>query len=280
VDVIIYGHSHEPRSRLIRGSLVFNPGRARNSFGLITIDEEIRAEIILFFMVSTDLEKRIKTLAQWMFEAKHLVVFTGAGISTESGLPDFRGPDGIWTRQAKGLPQKMRDFSSAEPNAGHMAIVELQKLGKLDFLISQNVDNLHLKSGIRPDLLAELHGNVTKLRCTRCEAQVDKSAGLEVCSCGGRLVSSVVNFGQPLPQKELADSYRHSQRCDLFIVVGSSLVVTPAADMPKVAVKSGARLVIINQGKTPLDRVAHLRFEERIGEVLPPAVAQLAETVK
>ena len=91
-----------------------------------------------------------------MFESKHLVVFTGAGISTESGLPDFRGPDGIWTRQAKGLPPKTRDFSSAEPNTGHMTIVELQRVGKLDFLISQNVDNLHLKSGIRPDLLAEL----------------------------------------------------------------------------------------------------------------------------
>lgn len=87
-----------------------------------------------------DLSQRISALAHWMYEAKHLVVFTGAGISTESGLPDFRGPDGIWTRQAKGLPTKSRDFSSAEPNSGHMAIVDLQKLGKLAFLISQNVD--------------------------------------------------------------------------------------------------------------------------------------------
>jgi len=228
-------------------------------------------------MVLPDLERRIETLARWMFEAKHLVVFTGAGISTESGLPDFRGPDGIWTRQAKGLPPKTRDFASVEPNAGHMAIVELQKLGKLGFLISQNVDNLHLRSGIRPELLAELHGNVTKLRCSRCEAQVDISAGWDRCSCGGRLVSSVVNFGQPLPQKELADSYWHSQNCDLFLVLGSSLVVTPAADMPRVALKSGARLVIVNQGETPFDRAAHLRFEETIGEVLPPAVARLAQ---
>jgi len=215
-----------------------------------------------------------------MFEAKHLVVFTGAGISTESGLPDFRGPDGIWTRQERGLPPKPRDFSSVEPNAGHMAIVELQKLDKLSFLISQNVDNLHLRSGIRRDLLAELHGNVTKLRCTRCKAQVDKSTGLARCSCGGRLVSSVVNFGQPLPQKELADSYWHSQNCDLFVVAGSSLVVTPAADMPRVALESGARLVIINKGETPFDRVAHLRFEERTGEVLPQAVAQLKQLMK
>ncbi len=231
-------------------------------------------------MVLSDLDRRIKTLAQWMFEAKRLVVFTGAGISTESGLPDFRGPDGIWTRQARGLPPKTRDFSSVEPNAGHMAIVELQKLGRLSFLISQNVDNLHLRSGVHPDLLAELHGNVAMLRCSRCEAQVDKSTAPDTCSCGGRLVSSVVNFGQPLPQKELADSYRHSQNCDLFVVVGSSLVVTPAADMPRVALRYGARLVILNQGETPFDRVAHLRFEEGIGEVLPEAVAQLKQLMK
>ena len=231
-------------------------------------------------MVLSDWDKRIKLLAQWMFEAEHLVVFTGAGISTESGLPDFRGPEGIWTRQERGLPPKPRDFSSVEPNAGHMAIVELQKLDKLSFLISQNVDNLHLRSGIGRDLLAELHGNVTKLRCTRCKAQVDKSTGLGRCACGGRLVSSVVNFGQPLPQKELADSYRHSQNCDLFVVAGSSLVVTPAADMPRVALESGARLVIINKGETPFDRLAHLRFEERTGEVLPQAVAQLKQLIK
>jgi len=227
-----------------------------------------------------DLDTRINTLADWMFDAKHLVVFTGAGISTESGLPDFRGPDGIWTRQARGLLPQRRDFSSVEPNTGHMAIVELQKLGKLSFLISQNIDNLHLKSGITPDLLAELHGNVTKLRCNRCQAQVDRSAGLDTCSCGGRLVSGVVNFGQTLPKKALADSSWHSQHCDLFIVAGSSLVVYPAADMPREAVQSGARLVIINKGETPLDGLAHLRFDERIGEVLAPAVARLKELLK
>jgi len=231
--------------------------------------------------VLSDLDKRINTLAQWMFESKHLVVFTGAGISTESGLPDFRGPDGIWTRQAKGLPTKPRDFSSVEPNAGHLAIVRLQELGKLSFLISQNVDNLHLRSGIRPDLLAELHGNVTKLRCSHCEFLLDNLDDQIACPlCGGKLVSSVVNFGQSLPRKELADSYWHSHHCDLFIVAGSSLVVTPAADMPKVALQSGARLVIINKGETPFDRVAHLRFEERTGEVLPPAVDRLKELIE
>jgi NAD-dependent SIR2 family protein deacetylase len=227
-----------------------------------------------------DLEERIQQLAQWMFEAKYLVVFTGAGISTESGLPDFRGPDGIWTRQAKGLPPTPRPFLDVEPNAGHRAIVELQRLDKLRFLISQNVDNLHLRSGIRPDLLAELHGNTSKLRCQRCKTQVDKSLGLKTCSCGGLLVSSVVNFGDPLPHKELDESLLHSSRCDLFIAVGSSLVVSPANEMPKIALRSGARLVIINKGETPLDRDCHLRFDEKIGEVLPPALDELKELMK
>jgi NAD-dependent SIR2 family protein deacetylase len=216
-----------------------------------------------------------------MLEANYLVVFTGAGISTESGLPDFRGPDGLWTRRDKGLPAKPMRFDSVEPNIGHMAMVELQKLGKLAFLISQNIDNLHVKSGIQPDLLAELHGNVTKLRCSRCEFELDRSSGLALCpSCSGKLVSSVVNFGQSLPRKALETSYQHSQKCDLFVVVGSSLVVTPAATMPKVALEAGARLVIINQGETPFDRLAHLRFWEGIGEVLSPAVDRLKQLMK
>jgi len=231
--------------------------------------------------MASGLEQRIENLARWMFEAKYLVVFTGAGISTESGLPDFRGPDGIWTRQARGLPTKFRPFDSVEPNTGHIAIIELQELGKLAFLISQNVDNLHLRSGIRPDLLAELHGNTTKLRCSRCEFELDKSSGWVMCpSCLGKLVSSVVNFGQPLPRKALKASYQHSKKCDLFVVVGSSLVVIPAADIPEVALEAGARLVIINEGKTPFDKLAHLRFWERIGEVLPPAVDRLKELMK
>ena len=227
-----------------------------------------------------NVEERIKRLAQWIFEAKYILVFTGAGISTESGLPDFRGPDGIWTRQEKGLPPKTRPFTSVEPNAGHRAIVELQELSKLKFLISQNVDNLHLRSGIRPELLAELHGNVSMLRCQSCQIQLDKSLGIDTCKCGGRLVSSVVNFGDPLPQKDLEKSFHHSSYCDLFIVVGSSLVVSPANEIPKIALRSGARLVIINQGETPMDRICHLRFEEKIGEVLPPAVDKLKELIK
>lgn len=224
----------------------------------------------------TDLPQRIDTLAQWMFASKYLVVFTGAGISTESGLRDFRGPDGLWTRRDKGLATPPQDWTGVKPNAGHIAIAELQNLGKLAFLISQNVDNLHLKSGIRPELLAELHGNLTKVRCTECEFKMDRVEGERECPlCGGKLVSTVVNFGQSLPAKDLAESYENSQKCDLFIVVGSSLVVYPAADMPRVALQVGAKLVIINQGETPFDENAHLRFSEATGEVLPPAVEQL-----
>lgn len=228
-----------------------------------------------------DLERRIKTLAQWMLEANHLVVLTGAGISTESGLPDFRGPDGIWTRRDKGLPPKpMPSWDSVQPNKGHLAIVELQKLGKLKFLISQNVDNLHSKSGIKPELLAELHGNSTKLRCESCETTTDVSLNLWRCPhCGGKLVSSVVNFGQPLPRKDSELSYYHSKKSDLFIVAGSSLVVTPAAHMPREALRAGAKLVIINKGETPFDSVCHLRFNEKTGDVLPQTVSELKKLV-
>ena len=227
--------------------------------------------------MNEDLDHRIQVLAQWFYGSRHPVVFTGAGISTESGLPDFRGPDGVWTRRDKGLPPRpmTRPWDSVQPNSGHLAIVELQELDKLKFLISQNVDNLHLKSGIRPEHLAELHGNIRKLRCRRCGETLERSAGLVRCACGGELQDSVVNFGEPLPENDLRLSFEHSRKSDLFVVVGSSLVVTPAADMPREALLSGAKLVIINQGETPFDRVAHLRFHEKIGEVLPRTVKRL-----
>jgi len=227
--------------------------------------------------MNKDLNERIEIFANLLYKSLYLVVFTGAGISTESGLPDFRGPDGMWTRQERGLTPKpvSKPWDSFEPNSGHLAIFELQKIGKLKFLISQNVDNLHLKSGIPPDLMAELHGNITKLRCKRCGKTVDRLTGKTICQCGGPLAPSVVNFGQPLPERDLMLSFEHSRKSDLFVVVGSSLVVTPAADMPEEALRSGSTLVIINKGKTPFDVYAHLRFHEKIGEVLPKAVRRL-----
>jgi NAD-dependent SIR2 family protein deacetylase len=227
--------------------------------------------------MNEDLNQRVERLARWMYESQHLVVFTGAGISTESGLPDFRGPDGLWTRRDKGLPPRPAEvpWDAVKPNAAHLAIVELQTLNKLKFLISQNVDNLHLKSGIQAQMLAELHGNIARLRCRRCGETVDRSEGRSRCRCGGTLGKSVVDFGESLPQKDLMLSYEHARESDLFVVAGSSLVVTPAADMPREALRSGAKLVIMNQGETPFDGVADLRFHERIGEVLPRAVRSL-----
>jgi NAD-dependent deacetylase len=227
-----------------------------------------------------DLSQRINALASLMREAKRLVVFTGAGISTESGLPDFRGPNGLWTKNIKMSLSDAKVWSEVKPNAGHLAIFELQKLDKLKFLISQNIDNLHLKSGIRAELLAELHGNLLKIRCSQCEFKMDNFNDDLCCPvCQSTMVPNVVDFGQSLPQKDLAEAISHSQDCDLFIVVGSSLVVYPAADMPRIAVESGAKLVIINQGETPLDEYAHLRFQEAIGQVLPPAIEELKRTI-
>lgn len=227
--------------------------------------------------MSKDIEERIEGFAKLMFKSRYPVFFTGAGISTESGLPDFRGPDGLWTRKDKGLPPRETDkpWHLFDPNKGHYALVELQNMGKLKFLISQNVDNLHLKSGIKPELIAELHGNITKLRCTRCGMVYDTYWGFTSCKCGGTLVSSTVGFGQPLPERDLTLAFEHSQKSDLFVVVGSSLVVTPAADMPAEALRNGAKLVILNQGDTPFDQYALIRFYEKIGDVLPAAVKRL-----
>jgi NAD-dependent deacetylase len=232
-------------------------------------------------MNAFSLEERITILARWIFESKKLVAFTGAGISTASGIRDFRGPDGLWTREEQGLETPHQDISHSQPNAGHLALVEMQNLGKLDFLISQNVDNLHLKSGIRPELLAELHGNLTKVRCQRCEFPMDNFDDLSICpECGGNMEPSVVDFGQALPQKVLAEATLHAQNSDLFVVAGSSLVVYPAADIPRVAVESGAKLIIINRGETPLDNIAHLKFEEAIGNVLPNVVNQVKNKLR
>ena len=183
----------------------------------------------------TDLEQRIDKLAELLAKSRYTVVFTGAGISTESGIRDFRGPDGLWTRWDKGLTTPEQNWTGVDPNSGHIAIYELQNLGKMAFLISQNVDNLHLKSGIKPEKLAELHGNLTKVHCLACDFKMDRVERERECPlCGGKLKSTVVDFGDSLPAKDLQESYQYSQMCELFIVVGSSLVVYPAADMPSV----------------------------------------------
>ncbi|HEX8651019.1 MAG TPA: Sir2 family NAD-dependent protein deacetylase [Pyrinomonadaceae bacterium] len=240
------------------------------------------------------IEERLRTIAQWIIECKHLVAFTGAGISTDSGIPDFRGPDGVWTRRDAGLaPPRWRvSPSQVRPNASHLALVELQWLNKLQFLITQNTDNLHRRSGIRPELLAELHGNGHLMRCLACNRLYTKQEvewdtdrwgtayrtqrpvrGQPACpACGGRLISSVVNFGDPLPEEELMLAAEHARSCDLMLVLGSSLVVNPAASLVGLALRQGARVVLINQGETPYDEFATIRLWEGIGEVIPPVV--------
>lgn len=247
------------------------------------------------------LEQLIETIAQWIIQGKHIAAFTGAGLSTDSGIPDFRGPDGVWTRRDAGLPAPRWRVSpdQIKPNASHLALVELQRLGKLQFVITQNTDNLHRQSGIRPEFLAELHGNGQLMRCLGCDRLYTRQevgwntgrwgpgyrtqkpvAGQPACpACGGRLISSVVNFGDPLPQNELALADQHARHCDLMLVLGSSLVVEPAASLVGLAIRSRARVVLVNQGETPYDAVVTLRVWSGIGDVIPPAVEHVKRAI-
>ena len=248
-----------------------------------------------------NLDRHIETIAGWIIGCERIVAFTGAGISTDSGLPDFRGPEGVWTRRDAGLPAPRWRVppDRVEPNASHLALAELQRLGKLRFLITQNTDDLHRRSGIRPELLAELHGNGRLVRClgcdrlyTRREAGWDTNRlgpgyrtqeplpGQPACAaCGGRLVSSVVNFGDPLPHREWALADEHSRQCDLMLVLGSSLMVKPAASLVGLALGSGARVVLVNRGRTPYDEAATLRVWTGIGDAIPPAVERAKQAL-
>jgi len=233
-------------------------------------------------------DQRIKEAAELIHNSRYLVIFTGAGVSTESGIPDYRGPDGLWTRRDKGLPPpKVPKWSTVEPNQAHMAIVELQNMGLMKFLISQNVDNLHLKSGIKEELIAEFHGNMELMRCLQCGKKIQKEGFWDEkkwgkayqtspkaknqpkCpGCGGAIVSSIVNFGDPIPANELQFSFDHSKLADVFLVVGSSLTVTPAAYCPEYALQNHADLIIINNQPTPFDSSATVLFHENAGKTL------------
>jgi NAD-dependent SIR2 family protein deacetylase len=245
------------------------------------------------------LKRQIEQAAEWIAASRHLVAFTGAGISTDSGLPDFRGSDGVWTRRDAGLPPPKWGKPAAQirPNVAHQVLVELERLGKLRFLISQNVDNLHLESGVPADKLAELHGNGQLMRCLACDSRFgfgqvgwDRRVwgegyrtqpprkGQPRCPvCKGRIISSVVNFGDPLPAREIEKSLAESERSDVFFAIGSSLVVSPANEMPRVALELGARLILLNRGETPFDELAQMRIDAGIGEVLPPVLERVKE---
>jgi len=235
--------------------------------------------------------------------AARAVVFTGAGISTESGIPDFRSPGGIWTRMAPiDFDDYLRSaemrreawrrrfameatFAAARPNAGHLAIAELVARGKVSHVITQNIDNLHQESGVRAEQVIELHGNTRHAKCLDCGARMELEpirAHFEAhgvppdCSeCAGLLKTATISFGQPMPEVEMARAEAATLACDLFLVLGSSLVVYPAAGFPPLAKRNGARLVIVNREPTEQDNVADLVIHAGIGETMREAIASL-----
>jgi NAD-dependent deacetylase len=242
-------------------------------------------------------------IASWIRDADRVVVLTGAGISTESGIPDFRGPQGVWTRNPEAEKMatlqyymadreirvrawKMRtehEAWSAQPNAGHVALAELEGKGKLHTLVTQNVDGLHQAAGSSPDRIVEIHGTMREVMCMSCgehapmERALDRvRAGEEdpPCrTCGGILKSATISFGQNLVEQDLERAYVAAAGADLFLAIGTSLVVYPVADLPRVAREAGAKLVIVNAEETPYDRVADAVVRERIGDILPKIVS-------
>ncbi|MFQ5381407.1 MAG: NAD-dependent deacetylase [Dehalococcoidia bacterium] len=242
-------------------------------------------------------------VADWLREAKKVVVLTGAGISTESGIPDFRGPQGVWTKnpgaeRGATLQHYManrdarvatwrnraegRGMQDARPNAGHLALAELERRDKLDLLITQNIDGLHLDAGTTPSKLIEIHGTVRDFVCMSCgdrgpiEDAVNRVRQGEEdppCSrCGGILKSATISFGQNLVAEDLARAEAAAASCDLFLAIGTSLTVYPVALLPETALRVGARLVIVNAQETPFDPAADAVLREQIGSVLPPIV--------
>lgn len=226
-------------------------------------------------------------------DAGRIVVLTGAGISTDSGIPDFRSPGGLWTKmqpiefqdfvadEASRLEdwrrrfQMAEIFAKAEPNAAHVVLAKLATSGQLSLLITQNVDGLHQRSGVPEDCLAELHGNSTYATCLDCgqraelEAQrpaVEAGRSPRCEACGGLLKAAVISFGQMMPEAELQRAANAARKCDIFVVVGSSLSVHPAARLPMIAADAGGDLVIINREPTPFDPFAGLIIRTPIAE--------------
>jgi NAD-dependent deacetylase len=248
-----------------------------------------------------ELEALSARVAELILCSKRAVVFTGAGVSTESGIPDFRGPGGLWERYDPGDFTIERFLKSPEsrqriwhalgellretrPNAAHWAIAELEKLGKLDCVITQNVDGLHQQAGNSDQRVFELHGSLRQAICLSCGERYPMehvrrllpSGVAPTCEkCQGMLKPSAVFFGEALPQDEVKESIRRSRTSDLFVVVGSTLTVYPAAYMPVYAVEAGARLVIINLGPTPMDKLAAVVLRQKAGEALPRIVEKV-----
>ena len=238
----------------------------------------------------------LERLRRLIEDARRAVVFTGAGISTESGIPDFRSPGGIWSRRR---PVDFRDFvasesarreawtlraeshhtmAHAEPNRGHRAVAALVRRGVATAVITQNIDGLHQRSGVPDGQVVELHGNSTYAKCIACEAPYaltpildafERDGTLPICErCGGHVKTATISFGQAMPEAEMQRAEAATTECDLFLAVGSSLVVYPAAGFPIHAKRLGATLVILNREPTELDAMADLVLNREIGETL------------
>lgn len=243
-------------------------------------------------------------VADWLREARQAVAFTGAGISTESGIPDFRSPSGVWSKYRQVLFQEFldsssarreywrqkceahRDFALAEPNAGHRVLAAWEQRGLIHGVITQNIDGLHQMAGNRRVL--ELHGTSRQIECLDCHQRYDPEPWVQAfletqvppdCpECGGLLKHATVSFGQSMPMEILGEAEQWSRQADVFLAIGSSLVVYPAAALPRLAEAGGARLVILNRDPTPLDDIADVVVRVSIGEALT-AIDALLEGV-
>jgi len=250
----------------------------------------------------SDLEAAIATVRGWIDDAHRVVVLTGAGISTDSGIPDFRGPQGVWTKNPEA--EKIATLShylsdpevrkrawrtrlemgdwNLEPNAGHLALVTLERRGKLDTLITQNVDGLHAKAGNAPDRIVEIHGTLREVMCMQCDERAPMERALArvrageqdpPCrSCGGILKSATISFGQGLVPEDLMRAERAARSCDLLLAVGSTLAVYPAAGAVPIAKSQSARIAILNGDPTEMDDLADAVLRGSISEILPRLV--------
>ncbi len=247
-----------------------------------------------------DNDRKIEQLRSMIEQCNRAVVFSGAGHSTESGIPDFRSPGGIWTKYK---PIDFRDFMASEemrreswrrkfasdavmkkaqPNKGHLAVAKLVQQGTVSSVITQNIDGLHQLSGVPDDKIIELHGNTTYAACLNCGKRYeledirkvfDKDETLPVCDqCSGIIKTATISFGQAMPLGEMKTAENQTMACDLFMAIGSSLVVYPAAGFPELARRNGARLVILNRDPTPLDGIADLALHSEIGPTLSAVV--------
>jgi NAD-dependent deacetylase len=255
-------------------------------------------------MSSPDVATEIRTAAQHLGAARNLVVLTGAGISTESGIPDFRSPGGIWSRYDPreftfqrfcASAETRRGYwemgatlypllKQAEPNRSHRVLAALERRGGLRRIVTQNIDGLHQRAGSAPEHVIEIHGTALEVGCLSCGARQDRdpvqarfAAGdLDPrCDCGGILKPATISFGQAMPEHETAMAFADAADADVFLVVGSSLVVFPAADLPTVALENGATLLIVNREPTPYDDAATLTLRGTAGDVLAAIATEL-----